>query len=65
MSKEEQKTPEVRIGFFICHCGVNISSTVNVAEVRDYIANLPNVILSQDYKFMCSDPGQDLIKDAI
>lgn len=65
MFKEEQINPDVRIGFFICHCGVNISSTVNVAEVRDYIAGLPNVILSRDYKFMCSDPGQDLIKDAI
>jgi heterodisulfide reductase subunit A len=65
MSKEEQKNPEVRIGFFICHCGVNISSTVNVTEVRDYVANLPNVVMSKDYKFMCSDPGQDLIKDAI
>ena len=56
---------EVRIGFFICHCGVNISSIVNVAEVRDFVATLPNVIVSQDYKFMCSDPGQDIIKSAI
>jgi heterodisulfide reductase subunit A len=56
---------EVRIGFFICHCGVNISSIVNVAEVRDFVATLPNVVVSQDYKFMCSDPGQDIIKSAI
>jgi heterodisulfide reductase subunit A len=65
MSKEEQNKDEVRIGFFICHCGVNISSTVNVADVRDYIAEQPNVVVSQDYKFMCSDPGQDLIRNAI
>ena len=65
MSKEEKTNGEVRIGFFICHCGVNISSTVNVADVRDYIATLPNVVVSKDYKFMCSDPGQDLIKNAI
>jgi len=65
MAQEEKNNGEVRIGFFICHCGVNISSTVNVAEVRDYIATLPNVIISQDYKFMCSDPGQDMIKNAI
>jgi len=65
MSKEEKMNGEVRIGFFICHCGVNISSTVNVADVRDYIATLPNVVVSKDYKFMCSDPGQDLIKNAI
>jgi len=65
MNKEESKKEDVRIGFFICHCGVNISSTVNVADVRDYVAGLPNVAVSQDYKFMCSDPGQDLIKGAI
>ena len=56
---------EIRIGFFICHCGVNISSIVNVADVRDYIATLPNVVVSTDYKFMCSDPGQDIIRNAI
>ncbi len=56
---------EIRIGFFICHCGVNISSIVNVAEVRDYVATLPNVVVSKDYKFMCSDPGQDLIISSI
>jgi heterodisulfide reductase subunit A len=56
---------EIRIGFFICHCGVNISSIVNVAEVRDYIAGLPNVVVSKDYKFMCSDPGQEIIINAV
>ncbi|HEY5534641.1 MAG TPA: FAD-dependent oxidoreductase [Ignavibacteria bacterium] len=65
MNKEEQNKSDARIGFFICHCGVNISSTVNVANVRDYVSELPNVVVSQDYKFMCSDPGQDLIKNAI
>ncbi|MCA1917791.1 MAG: FAD-binding protein [Flavobacterium piscis] len=65
MAQEEKNNGEVRIGFFICHCGVNIAATVNVAEVRDYIATLPNVVVSQDYKFMCSDPGQDMIKNAI
>lgn len=65
MNKEEQKKDDVRIGFFVCHCGVNISATVNVAEVRDHVSKLPSVVVSQDYKFMCSDPGQDLIKNAI
>ncbi len=62
---EDSSNGPVRIGFFICHCGVNISSIVNVTEVKDYIAKLPNVVVSQEYKFMCSDPGQDLIKNAI
>jgi len=56
---------QVRIGVYICHCGVNIAATVNVAEVREFIAKQPNVAVARDYKFMCSDPGQDLIKQDI
>jgi heterodisulfide reductase subunit A len=56
---------EVRIGVYICHCGVNIASTVNVAEVRDFIARQPGVMVARDYKFMCSDPGQGLIRQDI
>jgi len=56
---------QIKIGVYICHCGVNISSTVNVAEVRTFIAKQPHVIIARDYKFMCSDPGQDLIKQDI
>jgi heterodisulfide reductase subunit A len=56
---------QVRIGVYICHCGVNISSTVNVAEVREFIASAPSVVVARDYKFMCSDPGQSLIQKDI
>ncbi len=56
---------QVKIGVYICHCGVNISATVNVTEVRAFIAKQPNVVVARDYKFMCSDPGQDLIKQDI
>jgi heterodisulfide reductase subunit A len=56
---------QVKVGVYICHCGVNISATVNVTEVRDFIAKQPNVVIARDYKFMCSDPGQDLIKQDI
>lgn len=61
----EGKNGQVRIGVYICHCGVNIAATVNVAEVRDFIAQQPNVVVARDYKFVCSDPGQDLIKQDI
>jgi heterodisulfide reductase subunit A len=44
---------------------VNISATVNVPEVRDFIARQPGVVVARDYKFMCSDPGQGLIKQDI
>ena len=54
-----------RIGFYICHCGINISYRVRVEEVADYVATLPNVTVSRDYLFMCSDPGQELIENDI
>jgi len=54
-----------RIGVFICHCGLNIAGTVDVERVAKEIRNYPGVVYSVDYKYMCSDPGQDLIKGAI
>jgi len=54
-----------RIGVFVCHCGVNIAGTVDVERVRDELAKHPGVVHSVDYRYMCSDPGQNLIKDAI
>lgn len=51
-----------RIGVYICHCGTNISQTVDVAEVTRFASELPNVAISREYKYMCSDPGQELIK---
>jgi heterodisulfide reductase subunit A2 len=64
-AKPTNGNEQVKIGVYICHCGVNISATVNVSEVRDFIAKQPNVVIARDYKFMCSDPGQDLIKQDI
>jgi len=55
----------VRVGVYICHCGLNIAGTVHVSEVREFIARAPGVIVARDYKFMCSDPGQALIRDDI
>jgi heterodisulfide reductase subunit A len=56
---------QVRIGFYICHCGTNIASVVAVKEVAEYAARLPGVVVSRDYKYMCSDPGQELIQQDI
>jgi heterodisulfide reductase subunit A len=56
---------EPKIGVYICHCGANIAGTVDVAKVVDYARGLPAVAVARDYKFMCSDPGQDLIKNDI
>ncbi len=54
-----------RIGVFICHCGENISATVDVEKVARLAGKLSGVAYSVDYKYMCSDPGQTLIVDAI
>jgi heterodisulfide reductase subunit A len=50
-----------RIGVYICHCGSNIAGTVDVADVAKWAEQLPNVVVSRDYKFMCSSPGQEMI----
>ena len=54
-----------RIGVFICHCGENISATVDVVRVAAEAAKIPGVAHSVEYKYMCSDPGQQLVKNAI
>ncbi|MGD2205461.1 MAG: FAD-dependent oxidoreductase, partial [Anaerolineae bacterium] len=54
-----------RIGIFVCHCGTNIAGTVDVERVVEEIAKFPEVVYAVDYKYMCSDPGQTLIRDHI
>ncbi len=54
-----------RIGVYICHCGTNIAGTVDVADVADFASHLDGVVQAQHYAYMCSDPGQALIKEDI
>ncbi|MCD6417687.1 FAD-dependent oxidoreductase [bacterium] len=54
-----------KIGVFICHCGVNIARTVDVERVAETLAGERDVAFATHYQYMCSDPGQNLIKDAI
>ncbi len=54
-----------RIGVFICWCGSNIAATVDVKKVAEVIKNEPSVVFSADYQYMCSENGQQLIKQAI
>jgi heterodisulfide reductase subunit A len=56
---------KIRTGVYICHCGTNIASVVNVNSVVEYAHNLAGVELVRDYAYMCSNPGQDLIKQDI
>jgi heterodisulfide reductase subunit A len=65
VKKEEVPAEKPKIGVYVCHCGINIKNTVDVDAVRDYAATLPNVVLAKDYMYVCSDPGQGIIKQDI
>ncbi|MGB9870684.1 MAG: CoB--CoM heterodisulfide reductase iron-sulfur subunit A family protein, partial [Anaerolineae bacterium] len=52
-----------RIGVYICHCGTNIAATVDVEAVTEFAAALPGVVVARNYTYMCSEPGQALIKE--
>ena len=54
-----------RIGVFVCHCGTNIAATVDVKKVAETLGHEPSVVFSTEYQYMCSQSGQDLIKNAI
>lgn len=54
-----------KIGVFICHCGENIGATIDCEKVAAEAAKFDGVAFATDYKYMCSDPGQSLIRKAI
>jgi heterodisulfide reductase subunit A-like polyferredoxin len=54
-----------RIGIFVCHCGLNIAGTVDVEQAAEALRAYPGVVFAADYKYMCSDPGQELIQRTI
>ena len=54
-----------RVGVYICDCGANIAGTVDVKAVVDDAAALPGVVLAREYKYVCSEPGQELIRQDI
>jgi len=53
---------QARIGVYVCHCGTNIAGKVEVAKLAEFAESLPGVVLAREYKYMCSDPGQELIQ---
>jgi heterodisulfide reductase subunit A len=54
-----------KIGVYICECGINIGATVDSKAVAEFAESLPDVAVGRYYKYMCSDPGQELIKKDI
>ncbi|GAI89263.1 unnamed protein product, partial [marine sediment metagenome] len=70
MTESEKKIKVTRktrpkIGVYVCHCGINIAGVVDVYALKDYALTLPDVVLAREYKFMCSDNGQNIIKEDI
>ena len=63
--KDSDNKTESKVGVYVCHCGGNISNTVDVEKVVEASLKMPGVALAQHNMFVCSDPGQDLIKDDI
>jgi len=62
--KQLQKD-QVRIGVYVCHCGLNIAGSVDCEEVAKFAATLPYVVVAKDNRYTCSDQGQELIKNDI
>ena len=54
-----------RIGVFVCHCGTNIAATVDVKAVAEALGHEQSVVYSREYTYMCSESGQNMIKEAI
>jgi heterodisulfide reductase subunit A len=55
----------MKIGVYVCECGSNIAGTVDTEEVANSVKLMPNVEVSRVYKYKCSDPGQELIRQDI
>ncbi len=61
----ESTNDEIRVGVFICDCGLNIAGAVDCAAVTEYAETLPDVVCAVRNKYTCADPGQNEIKNAI
>jgi len=64
-SERKHGSEEIRMGVYVCHCGLNIAGSINCEQVSKFAATLPNVVLAKDNRYMCSDQGQELIKNDI
>ena len=63
--QKQAKTEELRIGVFICHCGLNIAGVLDIKELVEFAKALPDVVYVKDNRYTCADPGQDEIRKGI
>lgn len=61
----QESTDACRIGVYVCHCGLNIAGTVDCEAVAEWAESLPDVVVAQHDRYLCSEPGQNLIKQDI
>ncbi|MEM3566097.1 MAG: hydrogenase iron-sulfur subunit [Candidatus Bathyarchaeia archaeon] len=61
----EGKPEELRIGVFICHCGLNIAGVIDIKELVEFAKTLPDVVYVKDNRYTCADPGQEEIRKGI
>jgi len=59
---ESKSNGTPKVGVYVCHCGINIAAKVDISEAVAFAKDLPYVTVAKDYKFMCSDPGQEIIQ---
>ncbi len=58
-------TEPLKIGVYVCNCGTNIAHIVDTEAVKDFVAALPGVRIVRSYRYMCSNPGQEMITNDI
>ena len=61
----EEPDEELRVGVFVCHCGSNIASVVDVADVEEYAKSLPNVVYTDRPLYTCSQDSVENMKEII
>jgi heterodisulfide reductase subunit A len=63
---ENATQPEpIRVGVFVCHCGLNIAGTIDIKQVVEYAKTIPDVVVVKDNRYTCADPGQEEIRKTI
>ena len=55
---KQSATEELRIGVFICHCGLNIAGTLDIKELVEYAKTIPDVAYVKENRYTCADPGK-------
>jgi heterodisulfide reductase subunit A len=62
---KQPEAEELRVGVFICHCGLNIAGTLDIKELVEYAKTIPDVVYVKENRYTCADPGQDEIRKGI